>query len=157
MTVEEMMRVELARNDRAAADLQDTLVELLELAAQAKQAHWNVVGPMFKPVHLELDEIAEMAWATSDDVAERIAARRAFPDGRTLAVAQAQPFAELPAGVINAEEAVRLFVARLEDLTGRLTQRIARLGEVDLVSQDMLIGIAQRFEKELWMLRAHRG
>ena len=37
--------------------LQATLVELIDLSLQAKQAHWNVVGPAFKPVHEFLDEL----------------------------------------------------------------------------------------------------
>ena len=39
-----------------AESLQATLVELIDLSLQAKQAHWNVVGPAFRGVHLFLDE-----------------------------------------------------------------------------------------------------
>ena len=66
----------------AAADLQASLVELLDLALQAKQAHWNVVGPLFRPVHLELDEIVSSAHEAADVVAERLSALREVPDGR---------------------------------------------------------------------------
>ena len=42
------------------AALQAVLVDLLELGDQAKQAHWNLVGPHFRSIHLEFDEIADM-------------------------------------------------------------------------------------------------
>jgi starvation-inducible DNA-binding protein len=157
MTVEEIVRTELGKYERAVPDMQDTLVELIELAGQAKQVHWNVVGALFKPVHLQLDDIVDIAREASDEVAERIVTIGGLPDGRTTTVAQAKPFAELPAGAITAEEAVKLFVDRLDDLTGRLRQRVGRLGDTDPISQGMLIAIGQRLEKELWMLRAQRA
>ncbi len=43
-----------AADRRTAEALQATLAELIELAAQGKQAHWTVVGPQFRSVHLHL-------------------------------------------------------------------------------------------------------
>jgi len=58
-----------------AANLQAVLVDLIELASQGKQAHWNLVGPNFRDLHLQLDEIVESAREFSDTVAERLRAR----------------------------------------------------------------------------------
>ena len=46
-----------APNETVAKALQATLVELIDLALVGKQAHWSVVGPQFRSIHLELDEI----------------------------------------------------------------------------------------------------
>ncbi len=54
--------------------LQGALVDLVDLALVAKQIHWNVVGPRFRSVHLQLDEVVTTARAHSDTVAERAAA-----------------------------------------------------------------------------------
>ena len=35
------------------AVLQDSLVDLIGLALVGKQAHWNVIGPRFRSVHLQ--------------------------------------------------------------------------------------------------------
>ncbi len=35
--------------------LQETLVDLVGLSLMAKQAHWNIVGPRFRSIHLQLD------------------------------------------------------------------------------------------------------
>ncbi len=54
------------------------LVDLVDLALVAKQIHWNVVGPRFRSVHLQLDELVGTARTHSDTVAER-ARRSASP------------------------------------------------------------------------------
>lgn len=42
-------------------ELRATLVELVDLALLGKQLHWSVVGPGFRPLHLQLDEPVD-AW-----------------------------------------------------------------------------------------------
>src|SRR5271166_3526530 len=66
-----------------AEDLQRVLVDLIELHLQGKQAHWNVVGTNFRDLHLQLDEIVDIAREASDTIAERIRALNAVPDGRS--------------------------------------------------------------------------
>jgi starvation-inducible DNA-binding protein len=136
----------------AAAELQSSLVELLDLALQGKQAHWNVVGPLFRPVHLELDDIVESAHAAVDTVAERLSALGEVPDGRAATVAADSPFDPFPAGTVADREAVRLIEARVELLCAHLRERIEHLA-ADPVSQGILIGISEAFEKHAWMLR----
>jgi starvation-inducible DNA-binding protein len=136
----------------AAVELQSSLVELLDLALQGKQAHWNVVGPLFRPVHLELDDIVDSAHSAVDTVAERLSALGEVPDGRAATVAASTPFQPFPAGTVTDREAVSLIGARTDLLTAHLRERIERLG-VDPVSQGILIGIQEAFEKHAWMLR----
>ena len=49
-------------------------------------------------------------------------------------------------------EAVALIGARIDLLNAHLRDRVARLG-ADPVSQGILIGIEEAFEKHAWMLR----
>lgn len=57
-----------------AGALQGGLVDLIDLSLVAKQVHWNVTGPRFRSVHLQLDEVVDTARAHSDTVAERASA-----------------------------------------------------------------------------------
>ncbi len=157
------MATDTLTRPRAGADvsvddeLQATVVELIELALQGKQAHWNVQGPLFRSVHLELDEIVETArWAT-DEVAERLAALRVAPDGRSATVAERRPFDAFPAGFIGTDDAVGRIGALLDELAHRLRERIARIAEPDPISEGILIEIGERVEKHAWMLRAQRS
>jgi starvation-inducible DNA-binding protein len=135
--------------------LQQTLVELLELSLQAKQAHWNVVGPTFKPIHEFLDEMTDQYRGWYDDVAERLTAIGVAPDGRSQTIVAARPFEQLPAGALGTGTIGPLFDERISALAARLHQRAAEVGETDLASQDLLVEILRGVEKQRWMLRAH--
>ena len=141
-------------NRSLETDLQATLVELVDLSLLGKQAHWNVAGPNFRSVHLELDEIVDAARLSADRVAERIATIGLSPDGRSATVAAGQPFADFPAGQIRTADVVELIGAAIDGLSGRLRERILRLAEIDPVSQGILVDVDEELEKQAWMLRS---
>lgn len=138
---------------RTTEILQAALVELIDLSLQGKQAHWAVTGPMFKPVHEHLDAIVDDLRTAYDDVAERMAALEVPPDGRLATLIAATPVEPLPAGWQPDSQVVARMLARLEALSGRLGGWIDELGDLDPVSQDMLIGIRHGIDKHAWMLR----
>src|SRR4051794_11845473 len=72
-------------------ELQATLHELIDLAVIGKQLHWWIVGPLFRPLHLQLDELVESWHELSDAVAERAVALGFVPDGQASAVAAGSP------------------------------------------------------------------
>jgi starvation-inducible DNA-binding protein len=135
-------------------DLQATLAELIDLSLLGKQAHWNVVGPNFRSIHLQLDEIVDTARLASDRVAERIATVGDAPDGRAASVAKTSGLPDFPAGQVPVTDAVKRVGATVDAMSERLTERIIRMAEADPVSQDILIGTADELEKQAWMLRA---
>ncbi len=137
-----------------AAALQDSLVELIDLALQAKQYHWNVVGPHFRAVHLQLDEITDAVRLWYDDVAERLSALGVSPDGRTATVAAGTPLPEAGAGWQHDADTVVAMADRLATVAGSLRERAAAVGESDLASQGILIEVGAGLEKQAWMLRA---
>lgn len=141
-------------NKTVVRDLQATLVELIDLSLLGKQAHWNVVGPQFRSIHLELDEIVDLARLASDRVAERLATVGVAPDGRAETVSTTSELAPYPEGFVSSTETVKLVGAAMDTIGGRMQKRIDRLGEVDPVSQDILIGTLDELEKAAWMLRA---
>ncbi len=143
-----------APDQTVVTDLQATLVELIDLSLLGKQAHWNVVGPNFRSIHLQLDEIVDLARLSSDRVAERIATIGAVPDGRAGAVASSSDLPEFPDGHVPVTEAVQRVGSALDTMSGRLKERILRIGDKDPVSQDILIGTTDELEKAGWMLRA---
>ncbi len=137
--------------------LQATLVELIDLSLDAKQAHWNVIGPGFKPVHVFLDELTDEYREWYDTVAERMTAIGGSPDGRSAAVAGATPLATLPAGPIGDQAALAAMDARVTLVASNIQGRIDSLGDRDLATQDVFIEVLRGLEKQRWMLRAHRA
>ena len=141
-------------NEAVAKDLQATLVELIDLALLGKQAHWNVVGTNFRSVHLELDEIIDMSRLAYDRVAERLVTIGVPADGRAETVSAGSELAPYPAGFLSAPETVRIVTEAMDTIGNRMRQRIARIGDDDPVSQDILIGTLDELEKAAWMLRS---
>jgi starvation-inducible DNA-binding protein len=135
-------------------DLQATLAELIDIALIGKQAHWNVVGPNFRSIHLQLDEIVDAARLSSDRVAERIATLGAAPEGRPAAVAATSKLPDFPDGLVHVEDTVQRIGEVIDTMSGRMRERILRVGETDPVSQDALIEASDELEKQAWMLRA---
>ena len=137
--------------------LQGALVDLVDLSLVAKQVHWNVVGPRFRSVHLQLDEVVDVARAHSDTVAERASALGVSPDGRAATVAAASGIGEVSGGWVKDTDAIGTLVAALGAVITRMRERVAATGDADPVSQDIFIGITADLEKHHWMFQAENG
>ncbi|MFJ6843158.1 Dps family protein [Streptomyces griseoluteus] len=134
--------------------LQGALVDLVDLSLVAKQIHWNVVGPRFRSIHLQLDEVVLSARTASDQVAERSSALGVPPDGRASTVASGTGIKVPPAGWIKDTDAVAGMVAGLGAVIGRMRERVNATGDADPVTQDLLIQITGDLEKHHWMFQA---
>ena len=141
-------------NGTVVKALQSTLVELIDLALLGKQAHWNVVGPQFRSVHLELDEIVTLSRDSYDRVAERLATLGVAPDGRAETVANTSELAPFPDGFVPVTETVQRVTQAMDTVAVRMKERIVAVGDDDPVSQDILIGTTDEIEKAAWMLRS---
>lgn len=134
--------------------LQETLVDLIDLHLMLKQAHWNVTGSHFRSVHLQLDELVTQARGFADDVAERAIAIGVPVDGRSSTVAEGSSLPRFEGGWRKDHEVVAGVVSALEDAVEPLRERIRQTDGTDLVTQDLLIGIASSLEKAHWMWQA---
>jgi len=134
--------------------LQGALIDLIDLALLAKQAHWNLTGRNFKVVHEHLDEVVALARTGQDDVAERAVAIGVNPDGRSRTVAHRTELPQLEAGYLDDDKVVAVITDILAQIIGRFRERIAATDEPDQVTQDLLIGITAGLEKQHWMFQA---
>lgn len=141
--------------DREAVgnELQATLTLLIDLSLLGKQAHWNVVGPLFRPLHLHLDEMIDAWREAADSVAERAVALGHAPDGRAATVAERSQLPPLPAGPIADREVIEAFTRLLTEAVGAIRERMDRIEDVDTVTADLLHGVVAGLEENLWMVR----
>ncbi|TGB03104.1 DNA starvation/stationary phase protection protein [Streptomyces sp. MZ04] len=137
--------------------LQGALVDLVDLSLVAKQIHWNVVGPRFRSVHLQLDEVVDTARLHSDTVAERASTLGVPPDGRAATVARSSGIGAVAEGWVKDADAVGTLVDALGAVITRMRERVNATGEADPVSQDIFIGITADLEKHHWMFQAENG
>ena len=137
------------------ADLQATLYELDDQYHAVHQMHWNVTGPLFISLHELYEEIYTDLAGKMDEVAERKLALDAPADARPAAVARnADLGPATPEGFVADRESLEVLTARHLEISNRLGERIARTGETDVVTQDLLISVRDLIDKQLWMLRS---
>jgi starvation-inducible DNA-binding protein len=152
MTSQAISTIQFVASPTLAGDLQSVLVELLELQAQAKQAHWTVVGPHFRSIHLELDEIVDAVREHADTVAERMRALDAVPDGRTRTIANTTRLAAFPEGEVSVERAVAVIAERINVVVNIIRAVHDDVDAQDPTSADILHSVLETLEKQRWML-----
>jgi starvation-inducible DNA-binding protein len=136
------------------ATLQQVLTDLINLGLQAKQAHWNLVGPNFRSLHLHLDELVDLAREHADAVAERAVTIGVNPDGRAHTVAGQSTLPALDPGDVEDGAAVEVITDSLFALVRTLRQAVTDTADSDPVTQDLLIGVTAAVEKQHWLFRA---
>lgn len=146
---------DLQRPTGVAQYLSPVLHDLIALSVNGKQAHWHVRGANFMGVHEFLDEVVTHAQDAADEVAERVVALGLPVDGRIGTVAARTTTPELSSGFQQSEVIVREVVAQLDAALVTLYAAVKGLDDVDLVSQDIVIGIAQQLDKDRWFLFSH--
>lgn len=136
----------------AASVLQEMVPELLSLALNAKQVHWNVTGPSFLPLHELTDEIASSASDWADLVAERAMALGFTVDGRPQTVAATR--GHLAAGRIRDRFALHALIDLIDLVSATTRSAVAELEDTDPVGHDLSIQVLHGLERYRWMLRA---
>jgi starvation-inducible DNA-binding protein len=134
--------------------LQAQLVELVDLSLLGKQLHWSVVGPHFRSLHLQLDELIDSWRELGDTVAERAIAIGSAVDGQARTVAADSPIAGVEPGAIEDDVLVRELSERLAQTAERTRERAERVSELDPATEDVLIEVIRALEEQLWMVRA---
>lgn len=142
------------QREEVGRQLQATLVELVDLSLLGKHLHWNVVGPLFRPLHLQLDELIDSWRELADTVAERAVAIGVAADGQSRTVAAETPLRGVDGGELEDRVVVRELTDRLGEVAERVRERMDRLGELDAASQDVVIEVVRALEEQLWMMRA---
>jgi len=140
---------------RVAALLQDRLNALTDLHLTLKHIHWNVVGPYFIAVHEMLDPQVDSVREMSDTVAERIATLGLSPKGTPGALVADRPWDDYSIGRAGAIEHLGALDLVYAGVIQDHRKAIEATDDLDLVTQDMLIGQAGLLEQYHWFVRAH--
>src|SRR3954454_136347 len=137
--------------------LEGMLHELVDLSLIGKQLHWAVVGPLFRPLHLHLDELVASWRELADTVAERAVALGYVPDGQARAVSSGSQLAPIAQSPIDDHLVVRELTHRIAQASELARGRMDRVHRIDLPYQRILIDVVRTLEEQQWMLRAQLG
>jgi starvation-inducible DNA-binding protein len=141
--------------ERVTALLQDRLNSLSDLALTLKHVHWNVTGPNFIAVHTMLDPQVDAVRAMVDETAERVAALGGSPVGTPGALVSQRDWDDYSIGRADAIAHLGALDVVYSGIIEAHRAAIDTTEELDLVTQDMLIGQAGQLEQFHWFVRAH--
>ena len=135
-------------------NLQSVLVDFIALSLTAKQAHWNIVGPNFRDLHLNLDEVVSIARAGSDTMAERMRALHASPDGRPAVVAEQTRLPQFPEGEITIHDAIDHMVKTVEMTVATMRDCHDEVDSTDPTTADLFHEYMAQLEQQAWFISA---
>lgn len=146
--------------DRAAAAevadlLQDRLVALIDLTLTLKHIHWNVVGPTFISVHEMLDPQYASVSAMVDEMAERIATLGTEPNGLPGNLVSTRRWDDYAHQRAQVPVHLRALDSVYDGVLSDNRAAIKRLGELDAMSEDLLVSQTRALEGYQWFVRAH--
>lgn len=135
--------------ESVATALQDVLGSTYRLLVKTQIHHWNVVGPLFYPIHLLTDEQYNDLFKAIDTIAERI---------RALGFATAAPVIGTEKKQVvemSAQDLINDLVADHEAICRQMRQAAGVADDVDdIVTNDLLVQRLTFHEKAIWMLKA---
>jgi len=137
-----------------AKDLSDILAATYRLTIKSHIYHWNVVGPIFKPIHELTEEHYNALFGATDIIAERI---RALGHLAPVNIETIQSFAPGKSDVdlASAQAMVADLIKEHEQAVRDMRKAAGDAGENDdSVTEDMLTARLTFHEKALWMMRA---
>lgn len=142
--------------EKIASILQKRLASLTDLSLILKHVHWNVIGPGFIAVHEMMDEQTTQTREMIDALAERITTLGSIAAGLASQVVEMRATDE---DYALGRAPVMAHLGALDKVYEQVgaghRQAIQDVGEVDLVSQDLLVSQTATIELNHWFVRAH--
>jgi starvation-inducible DNA-binding protein len=135
--------------------LDDRMVALIDLALTLKHVHWNVVGPNFIAVHEMLDPQVDAVRGMVDATAERMTTLGAEAIGTPKAITERRGWTDYSLGRALVPEHLAALDKVYDGVNGDHRKAIAKLGDLDPISEDLLVGQAKDLELFQWFIRAH--
>jgi len=137
-------------------DLQATVVELLELFHDAKQSHWNLRGPLYFPLHENLQEYADTYRMYADLLAERQLQIGLPADGRTETIVQTANLPKFPGGFLSDRQVLEIMTERIYTIAKRVRARIESTSKNgDEVTSNKFQDLSYVLDKQVWQFRVH--
>ena len=145
----------LANGHKVAQSLQMRLHAFNDLQLTLKHAHWNVVGRDFIGVHEMLDPQIELVRGFVDTLAERMATMGVSPNGLPGNLVKHRDWDDYDIGRASTAEHLAALDLVYTGVIESMRKTIAEVGELDPVTEDILIGQTGELEQFQWFMRSH--
>jgi starvation-inducible DNA-binding protein len=133
------------------------LADAIDLALQAKQAHWNVKGPRLIALHGLFDSIHRVVDGHVDELAERPTALGGTVEGTVQVVAKHTSLEPYPLASSAGADHLEALAAALATCARPAREAIDTAdGAGDRVTADLYTEIAGAIDRQLWLVEDHR-
>ena len=137
--------------------LDQRLADAIDLSSQVKQAHWNVKGAQFGPLHLLFDAVHASTEEYVDLLAERVVQVGGVAHGTARMAAERSELKEYPAGAVDGMEHVVALSGALAQFGTRIRRAIGETSAWgDQGSADICTEVSRGIDKWLWRVEAHQ-
>lgn len=145
-----------AKKKKVAEGLNILLANNYVLYLKTHNFHWNVVGPMFQPLHSLFEEQYIDLWNAGDIIAERVRALGFFVPASYVDFAKLSKIKEVTGTrSIKATDMIRQLVHDQETMVSLARELLPEVEEADdQVTVDLLSDRMEVHEKNAWMLRS---
>lgn len=146
-----------AAKEAVIAALLPCLADLLDLAGNAKLAHWNVRGPQFKSLHEAFDGLASVCRDKADAIAERVTLELGgLAIGTARQVAEGSRLDDYPEDERDGEALCRVLVDMAREVGAGLKEARAVCAEQDDdETENLLQEIASAVKHEAGIIARH--
>lgn len=136
--------------------LNQTLADVTDLAANLKQAHWNIKGQGFISLHEMFDKLAKDTNAQIDIIAERITSLGGTALGTVRQAAKTSRLNEYPLNIFSDDTILEKLAQNHSEL-GKFSRDNIKITEGlgDMVTSDLYIELTSLLDKNLWFIEAH--
>jgi len=160
MTKDKMRSVDVGLDLESRTSLVNVLNVVLAdeelLYTKTRNFHWNVTGPLFRQIHVLLEEHYQQMQLLADEVAERARMMGGNAIGSFAEFQEITRLTESRGEILTAEEMITILVEDHESFITNLRQDIESSMEEygDQGTGDLLIAVLRAHEKMAWMLRS---
>jgi starvation-inducible DNA-binding protein len=135
--------------------LNQNLADLVDLALQARQAHWNVKGPQFLTLHELFDHIAEDLTKSADVVAERAVQLGGVAYGTIQVIYEKSRMPGFSVDHLDGQDYIEELSSALASFSGTSREAIAAASKAgDAITADLFTALSRDVDKMVWLLEA---
>jgi starvation-inducible DNA-binding protein len=136
--------------------LNQHLADIVDLASQIKQAHWNVRGPHFIGLHELFDQVHDDVSELVDEIAERAGQLGGLVQGTVRVAATRSRLDEYPLEITSGRQHVQALAGALAGYGKLAREAIDTATELkDADTADLFTQTSRAIDKLLWKVEAH--
>lgn len=137
--------------------LQSRLSDAIDIAAQIKQAHWNVRGPNFIGLHRLFDELNDEFTGYADLLAERLVALGGSAMGTVQETAARSGIDKYPENATVGEDHIAALTAAFSTFSTALKADVlAAEAAEDPATADLFTEVLRGVDQSRWLASAHQ-